>query len=105
MRKNRAPVFRGRHFQDEVIVTCVRWYLRYSLSYRDLEEMMAERGLSVDHSTIARWVLRYCRSQKLGLRLKQERGARLRLDVLTVVTLMRTGEVSGLSRACILKST
>ena len=38
---------------------CVRWYLRYSLSYRDLEEMMAERGLSVDHSTVARWVLRY----------------------------------------------
>src|SRR5437764_11664200 len=36
-----------------------RWYLRYSLSYRDLEDMMAERGLSVDHSTIARWVLRY----------------------------------------------
>lgn len=52
-------MFRGRHFQDEVIVTCVRWYVRYSLSYRDLEEMMAERGLSVDHSTVARWVLRY----------------------------------------------
>ncbi len=42
-----------------MIVLCVRWYLRYSLSYRDLEDMMAERGLSVDHSTIARWVLRY----------------------------------------------
>ncbi len=38
---------------------CVRWYLRYSLSYRDLEEVMGERGLNVDHSTIARWVLRY----------------------------------------------
>ena len=38
---------------------CVRWYLRYSLSYRDLEEMMAERGLSVDHTTIYRWVQRY----------------------------------------------
>jgi len=38
---------------------CTRWYLRYSLSYRDLEEMMAERGLKVDHSTIARWVLAY----------------------------------------------
>ena len=44
---------------DEIIVLCLRWYLRYSLSYRDLEEMMAERGPSVDHSTIARWVLRY----------------------------------------------
>ena len=38
---------------------CLRWYLRYSLSYRDLEEMMTERGLKVDHSTIARWVLAY----------------------------------------------
>jgi len=42
-----------------IIVLCLRWYLRYPLSYRDLEEMMAERGLSVDHSTIARWVLHY----------------------------------------------
>ena len=58
MRKKRPAVFKGRHYQDEVIVLCVRWYLRYSLSYRDLEEMMAERRLSVDHSTIARWVLR-----------------------------------------------
>ncbi len=52
-------MFKGRHFQDELIVLCVRRYLRYSLSYRDLEELMAERGLNVDHSTIARWVLRY----------------------------------------------
>src|SRR3954454_8122817 len=59
VRKNRPPVFRGRHFQDELIVLYVRWYVRYSLSYRDLEEMMAERGLSVDHSTIARWVFAY----------------------------------------------
>ena len=59
MKNKRPALFRGRHFQDEIIVLCVRWYLRYSLSYRDLEEMMAERGLSLDHSTIARWVLRY----------------------------------------------
>jgi transposase, IS6 family len=52
-------VFQGRHFQDELIVLCVRWYLRSSLSYRDLEEIMAERSLSVDHSTIARWVSWY----------------------------------------------
>jgi transposase, IS6 family len=57
--KKGPAIFKGRHFQDEVIVLCVRWYLRYSLSYRDLEERMAERGLSVDHSTIARWVLHY----------------------------------------------
>ena len=59
MRESRQELFRGRHFRDEVIVLCVRWYLRYRLSYRNLEEMMAERGLAVDHSTIARWVLRY----------------------------------------------
>jgi transposase-like protein len=52
MRKNRSALFRGRHFEDEIIILCVRWYLRYSLSYRDLEEMMAERGISLDHSTI-----------------------------------------------------
>src|SRR5881398_3432565 len=50
---------RGRHLEDAFILLCVRWYLRYSLSYRDLEELMAERGLSVDHSTVARWVPRY----------------------------------------------
>jgi len=59
VKNKRLALFRGRHFQDEIIVLCLRWYLRYSLSYRDLEEMMAERGLSLDHSTIARWVLRY----------------------------------------------
>ena len=52
MRKNRPALFQGRHFEDVIIVLCVRWYLRYSLSYRDLEEMMLERGLSVDHTTV-----------------------------------------------------
>ena len=51
--------FKWRHFESEIILLCVRWYLRYSLSYRDLEEMMQERGLSVDHTTIYRWVQRY----------------------------------------------
>jgi transposase-like protein len=59
MPKPRPAIFRGRNFRDEMIVLFVRWHLRYSLSYRDLEEMMAERGLSIDHSTIARWVLAY----------------------------------------------
>ncbi len=49
----------GRHFQADIILICTRWYLRYSLSYRDIEEMMTERGLSVDHTTIYRWVQRY----------------------------------------------
>src|SRR5215472_1826737 len=59
MWRTRPALFRGRHFQDHVIVLCVRWYLRYCLTLRDLEEMMAERGLGIDHSTIGRWVLRY----------------------------------------------
>jgi len=51
--------FKGRHFEQEIIILCVRWYLRYKLSYRDLVEMMAERSLSVAHTTILRWVRRY----------------------------------------------
>jgi IS6 family transposase len=52
-------MFKWRHFQSDIILLCVRWYLRYSLSYRNLEEMMAERGLCVDHTTIYRWVQHY----------------------------------------------
>jgi transposase-like protein len=46
--------FKWRHFEAEVILLCIRWYLRYALSYRDLEEIMRERGLHVDHTTIYR---------------------------------------------------
>ena len=53
-----------------MIVLCVRWYLRYCLTLRDLEEMMRERGLAVDHSTIGRWVLRY--APELHKRLRRE---------------------------------
>jgi transposase-like protein len=58
------------HFEDEVIILWVRWYLRYSLSYRDLKEMMAKRGLAVDHSTVWRWVQRY--APMLNQRLSRE---------------------------------
>jgi len=51
--------FKWRHFQSDIILLCVRWYLRYALSYRDLEEMMAQRGLHVDPTTIYRWVQAY----------------------------------------------
>jgi IS6 family transposase len=70
MERTRAALFRGRHFEDHVIVLCLRWYLRYCLTLRDLEEMMAERGLSVDHSTIGRWVLRY--APELYKRIRRE---------------------------------
>ena len=57
--KGMAELFAGRHFDWEIIVLCVRWYLRYKLSLRDLVEMMAERGLHLAHTTILRWVQRY----------------------------------------------
>ncbi len=59
MRRSRPGAFRGRHCEAEIVLLCVRWYLRFGLSFRNLEEMMAERILSVDHVTIWRWVQRY----------------------------------------------
>jgi transposase, IS6 family len=53
------PLFKWRHFQADIILCGVRWYLRYALSYRDVEELMQERGVMVDHTTIFRWVQRY----------------------------------------------
>lgn len=52
-------LFHGRHFDRSIIILCVRWYLTYKLSYRDLVEMMAERGVGVSHTTILRWVQCY----------------------------------------------
>src|SRR3954449_9793114 len=51
--------FAGFRFPPEVILLAVRWYLRYGLSYRDLEELLAERGIEVDHVTLYRWVQRF----------------------------------------------
>jgi IS6 family transposase len=51
--------FAGYRFPPEVILLAVRWYLRYGLSYRDVEELLAERGIDVDHVTIYRWVQRF----------------------------------------------
>ena len=51
--------FKWRHFQSDIILLCVRWYLRYPLSYRHLQEMMLERGIEVDHTTVYRWVQAY----------------------------------------------
>jgi len=48
--------FKGRHFEGEIVLWAVRWYCRYGVSYRNLEHMMGERGVSVDHSTIYRWL-------------------------------------------------
>jgi transposase-like protein len=58
-RKRKDRPFKGRQFSAEVIIWAVRWYLMFPISYRDLELMLADRGASVDHSTICRWVLAY----------------------------------------------
>ncbi len=55
----RDPIYRRRRYTPEIIELCVRWYITYRLSYRDLVSMMAERGVAVSHTTIMRWVLRY----------------------------------------------
>jgi len=52
-------MFKGRHFDRSIILLCVRWYLAYNLSLRDLKEIMAERGIRMDHSTVHRWVLHF----------------------------------------------
>ncbi len=58
MRRTRPALFKGRHFEAEIIILCVRWYLRFGLSLRNLEELMVECYLHVDHVTIWRWVQR-----------------------------------------------
>jgi transposase-like protein len=60
--------FKWRHYSGTIIVLCVRWYLRYALSYRDLEEMMSERGLKVVHTTIFRWI--QCFAPELEKRMR-----------------------------------
>jgi hypothetical protein len=54
-----SSLFKGRHFEHSIIILCIRWYITYKLSYRDLVEMMAERGVELSHTTILRWVQRY----------------------------------------------
>ena len=59
IRISRDPIYRRRRFSAETIELCVRWYITYRLSYRDLAAMMAEREIAVSHTTVMRWVLRY----------------------------------------------
>jgi transposase, IS6 family len=58
-----CSAFAGYQFPPDVIVLAVRWYVRFSLSYRDVEELLAERGIEVDHVTIYRWVQRFLRHE------------------------------------------
>lgn len=68
-RWHHAPLFKGRHFPDDVIVSALWWYLRYSLSYRNVVEMLALRGIAIAHTTLWRWVDRY--GPELDRRLRQ----------------------------------
>lgn len=89
--------FKGRHHQQEIILQCVRWYVAYSLSYRDLEELMQERDYAVDHSTVQRWVVYYApRIEKAFRKNKKRVGHRWRLDE-TYIKIM--GEWKYLHRA------
>ena len=56
---NGSALFKWRHFEAHIILCAVRWYLRYALSYRDVEELLRERGVSIEHTTVFRWVQRY----------------------------------------------
>ena len=74
--------FKGRHFEKIIILMVVRWYLAYSLSYRDIEEMLEERGISIDHATINRWVIKYAPLLEDAFRKKHKRrtGISWRMD-------------------------
>lgn len=73
--------FKWRHFEKEIILLNVRWYLPYPLSYRNLEEMAEERGYRVDHSTINRWVIRYSPElEQIFQQKKKPTGPRWRMD-------------------------
>lgn len=74
-------LFKGRHFDRDVIILCVRWYLCYKLSFRDLVEMMAERGLHLSHTTTMRWVQRYTPEfEKRWTRFARKVGRSWRVD-------------------------
>ncbi|KTD20041.1 IS6 family transposase [Legionella israelensis] len=74
--------FKWRHFKRDIILMLVRWYLAYSLSYRDVEELALERGLKVDHSTIHRWVIEYSPQLEETFRKRYKRpiGVSWRMD-------------------------
>jgi putative transposase len=64
--------FKGSHFEKEIILWGIRWYVAYPISYRQLEEMMQERGVSVDHATLNRWVIKYALEFEKQFRRRQQ---------------------------------
>ena len=77
----RNPLFSRRWFENDIILLCLRWYFRFKLSYRDLVVILGERGLSISHSTILRWVVRYAATcEKRWSRFERPVGGRCRVD-------------------------
>src|SRR6202050_1589806 len=73
--------FKGSHFEREIVLWGVRWYVAYPISYRQLEEMMEERGVEVDHSSLNRWVLKYAPLLEQAFRARKRRvGGSWRMD-------------------------
>jgi putative transposase len=73
--------FKGSQFEKDIILWGVRWYVAYPISYRQLEEMMGERGVAVDHSTLNRWVIKYAPEFEKEFRRRQQAvGRSWRLD-------------------------
>jgi len=73
--------FKGSHFERDVILWAVRWYVAYPISYHQLEEMMEEHGVEVDHATLNRWVLKYVPPLDQALRVRQRPvGSSWRMD-------------------------
>src|SRR5258705_12851188 len=76
-----AKVLKRLHYPLDVMLLCVRWYVAYSLSLRDLEEMMAERAIGVDHSTVHRWVIKLLPLiENVLVKLKLQVGKSWRMD-------------------------
>ena len=89
--------FKGSHFEKEIILWGVRWYVAYPISYRQLEEMMGERGVTGDHSTLNRWVIKYAPEVEKAFRRRQRPvGSSWRVNVTDVEI---TGKWAYLSRA------
>ena len=73
--------FKWSHFAKEIMLWGIRWYVAYPISYRQLEEMMQERGVAVDHSTLNRWVIKYAPQIEKHFRLRRRPvGKSWRLD-------------------------
>ena len=96
-RGSSAPV--GYHFPREVIAVAVRWYLRYGLSYRDVDELLDERGISVDHVTIYRRPAQQARVRRSVVRGRDVREGRPSLDVLGGAAHLRPPASRRMSRA------